>query len=196
MRYIIAVSSLFILAAYSPSIVNAKLEDPTPLYSYSGHYEARFAPLEPPPRPLKKAKRKSVVTPDKEAVVSLIRQRAAEKLGERWADVAVRIAYVESNFRHDLYGPSTRHGRARGILQVMPSTARAMGYDPSRLTELEYGLDAGLQHMALCIEAGVRTDGEMSRCHVAGINGWRTRLNAGAESYKHSYARKVAQADI
>lgn len=195
MRYIVAVSSLFVLAAYSPAMVNAKLEEPNALYLYSDHHEARFSPLEPPPRPLKKAK-KSVVTPDKEAVADLVRRRATEKLGERWADVAVRIAYVESNFRHDLYGPSTRHGRARGILQVMPGTARAMGFDPSRLTELEYGLAAGLEHMSRCIEAGVRTDGEMSRCHVAGIGGWRTRLNAGAESYKHSYARRVAQANI
>lgn len=196
MRYIVAVSAVLMAAGYAPLKTDAKLYDATPLYSYSGHYEARFSPLEPPPRPLKKAKRKSVVTPDKEAVADLVRRRAAEKLGERWADVAVRIAYVESNFRHDLYGPSTRHGRARGILQVMPSTARAMGFDPSRLTELEYGLAAGLEHMSRCIDAGVRTDGEMSRCHVAGTNGWRTRLNAGAESYKHSYARRVAQADI
>jgi hypothetical protein len=186
---------MMLTAGYAPPDISETLKEPTTTYEYATHHEARFSPLEPPPRPFKKAK-KSVVTPDKEAVADLVRRRAAEKLGERWADVAVRIAYVESNFRHDLYGPSTKHGRARGILQVMPGTARAMGFNPSRLTELEYGLAAGLEHMSRCIDAGVRTDAEMSRCHVAGFYGWRARLNGGAERYKHSYAEKVAKAEI
>ena len=39
------------------------------------------------------------------------------------------IASVESNFRPDAVGPRTRSGRAQGMMQFIPATARAYGLD-------------------------------------------------------------------
>lgn len=127
-------------------------------------------------------------------VARIVHDRAERKLGRKWAPVAVRLAHVESRFNHGAVGPKTRHGRAQGILQVMPGTARAMGYNPSRLRELEYGLDAGLHHMALCLQSGVQTEAQMAKCHVAGFKGWRVRLNRQAERYKWQYVAMVNSA--
>lgn len=127
-------------------------------------------------------------------VAKIVHDRATRKLGSRWAPVAVKLAHVESRFNHLAVGPKTRHGRAQGILQVMPGTARAMGYNPARLRELEYGLDAGLTHMLLCVRSGVQTDQQMAKCHVAGTRGWRVRLNRRAEHYKRQYVAMVNNA--
>tara|TARA_R110000868_G_scaffold261331_3_gene519423 strand:+ start:2866 stop:3483 length:618 start_codon:yes stop_codon:yes gene_type:complete len=138
-----------------------------------------------------RAKRAQRATPNTQHAAARVHQRAAQKLGSKWAPVAVKLAYVESRFNHNAVGPKTRHGRAQGILQVMPGTARAMGYNPSRLREFDYGLDAGLQHMALCLQSGVQTEAQMSKCHVAGVVGWKRRLNPSAERYKYRYVAMV-----
>ena len=113
-------------------------------------------------------------------VVAEIRAQVGEKLGRKWENVAVRIAYVESRHNPRAIGPHTKHGRARGVMQVMPRSARALGYDPRRLHEMRYGIAAGVAHMKLCLQSGVRTERQMAACHVSGIGGWKrqTRSNA------------------
>tara|TARA_R110000822_G_scaffold4665_2_gene20126 strand:+ start:5581 stop:6168 length:588 start_codon:yes stop_codon:yes gene_type:complete len=124
----------------------------------------------------------------------MVAKQAEKKLGRRWVRSAVKIAYVESRFNPRAVGPKTRHGRARGVMQVMPGSARAMGFTPRRLNEASYGIAAGIAHMQLCINSGVRTDEEMSACHVAGTRGWATRLRNHAQKYKRDYVAMVLRA--
>ena len=124
-------------------------------------------------------------------VQKIVARQAAQKLGPQWVDTALRIAKLESGFNCRATGPSTRHGRAKGVMQVMPRSAKALGYDPARLHDCEHGVAAGVAHMALCIKHGVRTTQEMARCHVAGVGGWNKQLNRNAERYKQRYAAMV-----
>ena len=112
-------------------------------------------------------------------VVAEIRSQVRKKLGSKWENVAVRIAYIESRHNPRAVGPKTKHGRAQGVMQVMPGSARALGYDPRRLQEMRYGIAAGVAHMKACLQSGVQTDRQMAACHVSGIAGWRrnTRSN-------------------
>lgn len=128
-----------------------------------------------------------------QAVAKKVAQQAETRLGEYWVPTALRLAKIESGFTCHATGPRTRHGRARGVLQVMPASARALGYDPRRLHDCDYGIAAGIAHMESCIRAGVRTHADMARCHVAGVGGWRTRLNRSAERYKKRYARAAVR---
>jgi len=130
----------------------------------------------------------------KQIVRRMVAHQARKKLGKRWVKSAVKIAYVESQFNPKAVGPRTRHGRARGVMQVMPKSARAMGFNPRRLNEAEYGIAAGIAHMRLCIQSGVRTDAEMSACHVAGTRGWAIRLRKRAQRYKRIYVAMVRRA--
>jgi hypothetical protein len=132
--------------------------------------------------------------PSKGSVSNMLADRAREKLGSGWVRSAMALGKIESNYRCDAVGPRTRHGHAMGILQVLPSSAVALGIDPSTLRSCEGGIEAGLRHMAACIESGVRTHEEMAACHVAGVNGWRTRLNRSAERYKRQYIRMASVA--
>lgn len=127
---------------------------------------------------------------------ALVAQEAARRLGREWAPVAVRIAWVESRCNPAAVGPKTRHGRAQGVLQVMPGSARALGYDPRRLREARYGAAAGVAHMKACIASGVRTERQMAACHVAGVKGWKQRLRPSAERYKRKYVGLVMGARL
>lgn len=114
-----------------------------------------------------------VATPSLASVESMIRTEVRRTIGEKWVDVALYIAKKESGMRCDAVGPRTRHGRALGVFQVMPSTARKMGFDPRRLRECHVGVRAGVNHMKMCISHGVNNANAMKRCHVHGVGGWK-----------------------
>ena len=98
-----------------------------------------------------------------------VAHEARQQLGEQWVAIADRLAYKESTWNARAVGPRTRHGRARGVLQVLPASARALGYpDAKRLLEPRYGAAAGVAHMAMCLRKGVRTEHQMIRCHNTG----------------------------
>lgn len=140
----------------------------------------------------KDRERSWVSEPKRAGVPQIVARQAAQKLGPQWVDAALRIAKLESGFRCNATGPRTKHGRALGVMQVMPGSARALGFDPRRLHDCEYGVAAGIAHMSLCLRSGVRTTQEMAKCHVAGVGGWNKRLNRNAERYKQRYAAMVA----
>ena len=124
------------------------------------------------------------------SVTGLIAAKAEQRLGKQWVGSALKIAKIESGYRCSAVGPRTRGGRARGVFQVMPRTARGLGFDPERATkDCDYSIDVGLAHMALCIRSGVRTESQMAACHVAGVGGWNRRLNRSSERYKQKYIR-------
>ncbi len=125
----------------------------------------------------------------KSPVAAMVAREAEAKLGRQWVDTALKLTKIESGFNCNAVGPKTRHGRAQGLLQVMTGTARAMGFNPARLRECQYGLAAGIEHMRRCIESGVRTHAQMSSCHVSGFHGWKIRLNTRAENYRNKYIR-------
>ena len=131
------------------------------------------------------------MNPKKEQVRKIVAEETRKELGDKWVPVALRIAHVESRFNHKAVGPRTRHGRARGVMQVMPATARKMGFDPNRLNEARYGVLAGVAHMRMCIEHGVKTERQMAACHVAGPMGWQKQLRRSAETYKRQYVAMV-----
>lgn len=107
------------------------------------------------------------------SVIAAVSSITREKIGERWVPVAVRIAYAESRYMPSAVGPKTSQGRAKGVMQVMPRTARALGFDPARLGDMHYGVSAGVEHMRICIKSGVTTDAQMAACHLSGVGGWR-----------------------
>jgi soluble lytic murein transglycosylase-like protein len=126
----------------------------------------------------------------REAVAKLVAQRAREKLGPQWVDSALRLAKLESSFNCKATGPKTRHGRAKGVLQVMDGSARALGFEPRRMYECDYGIQAGLAHMNMCLKHGVKTSSDMARCHVSGWGNWNRRLSSrGAEKYRQKYVK-------
>jgi hypothetical protein len=128
----------------------------------------------------------------RQEVARIVAREAQARLGPQWVDSALKLAKIESSYNCAALGPRVAsHGgdRARGPMQVMPRTARAMGLDPERLTECEYGVRAGVQYMAKCIETGVRTHAQMASCFVSGHAGWQRKLHARAEKYRREYIR-------
>lgn len=132
-------------------------------------------------------------SPAAASVQQMIATETTRQIGAQWTPTALRIAKLESGYRCNATGPKTRHGRARGVFQVMPGTARGMGYNPARLHECGYGIAAGVSHMRLCIASGVRTQAQMASCHVSGFHGWKVRLKPRAEKYKQKYVRNAAR---
>jgi hypothetical protein len=132
-------------------------------------------------------------SPAAASVQQMIATETTRQIGAQWTPTALRIAKLESGFRCNAVGPKTRHGRARGVFQVMPGSARGLGYNPARLHECGYGISAGIAHMRLCIASGVRTPTQMASCHVSGSHGWKVRLKPRAERYKQKYVRNAAR---
>lgn len=125
---------------------------------------------------------------NRQAVADEVKRQTEEKLGLKWVQTALRLSNLESGFNPKAIN---RRTRASGVLQVIPKSAIALGYDPRRLTETSYGISAGIAHMQACINYGVKTPAQMAACHVAGFVGWRRRLSKWAEHYKRQYVRMV-----
>lgn len=106
-------------------------------------------------------------------VQHMVETRAEQVLGREWVHTAVVLAKKESSLRCNAVGPRTRHGRARGVFQVMPGSAKALGFKYDRLLECHYGIEAGLAHMQMCLRHGVKTERQMIVCHQRGVGGWR-----------------------
>ena len=112
-------------------------------------------------------------------------------------NVALRIAKVESGFRADAVGPRTRHGRAQGLLQLLPSSAEALEPGSSRrLLDPEVNARVGVRHMVRCREAGAASASAMAACHVAGWGGWNRKLSRHASRYRARYVQMVASANV
>lgn len=107
-------------------------------------------------------------------VAVLVAERAGAVLGKEWAETAVVIAYKESRFTCNAVGPHAKGSRAMGVMQVMPGTARSMGFNPKNLNDCRYGIDAGIEHMRRCLDAGAANHKSMVRCHQTG---WVSKKN-------------------
>lgn len=136
------------------------------------------------------AKKVGSIPNNKQAVVDALASATRKKLGEKYVDDVLRLAKLESNFTCHIKGPQTRVGRAVGPLQVMPSSAEALGVSRQDLhASCEAQIEAGLRHVEKCISVGATTFKALAACHVAGWVGWNQRLAKRHEEYKQKYIR-------
>jgi soluble lytic murein transglycosylase-like protein len=88
------------------------------------------------------------------------------------------IAWVESRNNPN----AVSKAGARGLLQVMPDTARKIGCDPARLFEPEYNVMCGTRYLEIMLD---HFHGDMEKAlaaYYAGPKYWHRGLN---------YARRV-----
>lgn len=101
--------------------------------------------------------------------------------------LAKAVTQIESRFRCNAVGPSTRYGRARGPMQIMPSSARGMfGFSgpTAVLATCDEGLEYGMLHLARCYELAKGDFRASAHCHVQGPGRDPFRpVNAYARSY-------------
>lgn len=101
--------------------------------------------------------------------------------------LAYAVTHVESRFRCDAIGPRTRHGRARGPLQIIASSARALGFDgaESELATCGAGLRYGMAHLRRCVDLAGGDSARAATCHVQGWGRDPARpVNAYARAYR------------
>lgn len=130
--------------------------------------------------------------PTKAKVAEMVAAEARARLGQQHVESALRLTKLESGYRCHVLGPKTRHGRAVGPLQVLPSSAKALGVE-SLHNDCKAQITAGILHMEKCLQVGAKTYNQIAACHVAGWGGWNKKLNRSAERYKQKYIR-MAQA--
>ena len=135
---------------------------------------------------------KGGVTKDKKKVMDRIATVVTREIGEQWVPTALRIAKVESNYQCHVSGPNTRHGRAKGVFQLIDSSAKALGFDPRKMHDCNENIAAGVAHMKVCISYGVKDPRGMAACHVAGWHHWNVKLAKQHERYKQRYINMAA----
>jgi len=127
------------------------------------------------------------ISQKKRVVVDQITKVVRQELGEQWVASALKIAKVESSYQCNATGPKTRHGRAKGVFQLIDSSARTLGFDPGKMYDCNENIAAGVAHMKVCIKYGVKDPRGMAACHVAGWNHWNVKLAKQHERYKQRY---------
>jgi hypothetical protein len=132
---------------------------------------------------------------DRQAVAKAVADEARKRLGPEHVDTALRITKLESGYRCHVLGPKTRHGQAVGPLQVLPSSAKALGVENLH-RDCKAQITAGILHMERCLKAGAKTYRDMAACHVAGWGAWNKRLNKSAQKYREKYIRMAQASNV
>lgn len=132
---------------------------------------------------------KVAVSQKKRVVIDRITAVVRKELGEEWVASALKIARIESGFSCTAKGPKTRHGHAKGVFQLIDSSARTLGFDSGKMYDCNENIAAGVAHMKVCIKYGVKDPRGMAACHVAGWNHWNVKLAKQHERYKQQYIR-------
>ncbi len=83
------------------------------------------------------------ITDDRLSPWDPIAEVAADEEGFDWRLIVAQM-YQESGFDPD----QVSFAGARGLMQVMPTTAEDLGVDPDRLAEPEVGIEAGVRYLA------------------------------------------------
>lgn len=100
-------------------------------------------------------------------------------------EFALRVAKVESGIR------CGRVGRAgeRGPLQILPATARGLGYKNIRTASCATQTDAGVRHLAICWRK-THNKWRAAACHNQGISvAYGRRVSKAAARYANKVAR-------
>lgn len=106
------------------------------------------------------------------------------------ASLALRVAWIESRHRCNAVNP--RSG-ASGPLQIMPASARGMGYrgPVSALRSCGAGLVYGMLHLKNCYRLAGGSESAASACHLSGPAAMHARTRANSW-----YAAKVRRASL
>lgn len=98
-------------------------------------------------------------------------------------EFALKVARQESGLRCNAVGAAGE----RGPLQILPSTARGLGYKNIRTASCSVQLDAGMKHLSICYK-GMKGDQWMTAgCHNHGFGSIKTRrLSKHAQRYANS----------
>ena len=100
-------------------------------------------------------------------------------------EFALRIAKVESGVQCGRVGSSGE----RGPLQILPSTARALGYKNIRAASCATQTDAGMKHLAVCWHK-TKSRWRAAACHNQGLSvAYGHRVTKRAARYANKVAR-------
>lgn len=118
-------------------------------------------------------------------VSQMIKHSAGRHGVPEW--LALRVAWVESRHRCGVANPRTG---ASGPLQVLPSTARAMGYNGGAggLRNCGTGLEYGMRHLAMCYRLAGGNQAAAARCHLSGPGAMHARTGANRGYVAKVYA--------
>lgn len=108
---------------------------------------------------------------------------AAHKYGVAPA-FAMRVAKVESGYNCSVVGS---HGEV-GPLQILPATARALGYSNIRHASCHTKTEAGMKHLAMCYRGARGNWSRAAACHNAGLASLKWRRYP---SFTRNYVRMV-----
>jgi hypothetical protein len=95
-------------------------------------------------------------------VSAMISEHVSARIGSEWVPTALQIARIESGGRCGAVNSSG----ATGVMQVVHP--ERFGVSRSYARTCIGGIEAGVAHMAMCIQKGARTHAQMLICHNAG----------------------------
>jgi len=98
---------------------------------------------------------------------------------------ALRVAHVESGVKCGRTGAAGE----KGPLQILPSTARGLGYKNIRAASCATQTDAGMKHLAMCWRK-TRNLWRAAACHNQGISvAYGRKVNKRAARYANKVVR-------
>lgn len=100
-------------------------------------------------------------------------------------EFALRVAKVESGVKCGRTGAAGE----KGPLQILPSTARALGYKNIRAASCATQTDAGMKHLSICWKK-TRSLWRAAACHNQGISvAYGRKVTKAAARYANKVAR-------
>lgn len=105
-------------------------------------------------------------------------------------DLVLAIMEQESDYRPTALGPPTRHGRAKGLMQLIPATARRFAVEnPYSIDE---NIRGGVQYLRTLLD---QFDGNIPRVVAAYYSGehYVARTGGRVKREVYEYARQVGQ---
>jgi soluble lytic murein transglycosylase-like protein len=126
----------------------------------------------------------AVATPEVRADAKPLVISAAKRHGVP-VHFALRVAHVESGVKCGRTGAAGE----KGPLQILPSTARGLGYKNIRAASCATQTDAGMKHLAMCWRK-TRNLWRAAACHNQGISvAYGRKVNKRAARYANKVVR-------
>ena len=97
-------------------------------------------------------------------------------------EFALQVANHETHIQCGLVGSNGE----RGPLQILPSTAKAMGYKNIRKASCAEQTDAGMAHLAKCYKGMGGNRWFAAACHNQGISAISGRIKSKAKRYANA----------
>lgn len=97
-------------------------------------------------------------------------------------EFALQVSYHETRTQCYIVGSSGE----RGPLQILPSTANAMGFKNIRKASCAQQTDAGMAHLAKCYKGMGGNRWFAAACHNQGISAIAGRIKAKARRYANA----------